>query len=97
MIFVFYRSAYGQLKSQNTEPMEIEFVQVSGELKGHVIGKNGIIVKEMMNRSGARINSKKEDEGFTVSGNADQRACAKRLILEKVVSSLEKKLKVNST
>lgn len=84
---MFYRSAYGQLKSQNTEPMEIEFVQVSGELKGHVIGKNGIIVKEMMKKSGARISSKNwEDEGFTVSGNADQRACAKRLILEKVVS-----------
>jgi len=39
-----------------------------------------------MKTSGARISSKKEDEGFTVSGNADQRACAKRLILEKVVS-----------
>ena len=84
IIVMLYRSAYSQLKNQNTEPMESEFVQVLSGLKGHVIGKGGIFVKEIMKKSGARIS--KNDEGFTVSGNADQRACAKSLILEKVVS-----------
>ncbi|XP_020623172.1 uncharacterized protein LOC110060719 isoform X2 [Orbicella faveolata] len=64
--------------------MESEFVEVLSELKGHVIGKSGIFIKGIMKKSGARISSEKKDEGFTVSGNADQRACAKSLILEKV-------------
>lgn len=89
---MFYRSSYSQLKSQNTEPMESEFVEVLSELKGHVIGKSGIFIKGIMKKSGAKISSEKKDEGFTVSGNADQRACAKSLILEKVVSCLERKL-----
>lgn len=83
---LFYRSAYSQLKNQNTEPTESEFVEVSSDLKGHVIGKGGSFVKEIMKKSGAMISSGKKDEGFTVSGNADQRAFAKSLILEKVVS-----------
>ena len=84
IVLMFYRSAYSQLKNQNTEPTESEFVEVSSDLKGHVIGKGGSIVNEIMEKSGAMI--RKNDEGFTVSGYADQRAFAKRLILEKVVS-----------
>ncbi|XP_078355398.1 uncharacterized protein LOC144640040 [Oculina patagonica] len=77
------RSAYSRLR-QNKEPKESEFVEVLSVFKGHVIGTGGRFVKEMMKRSGAIISSTKEDEGFTVSGDVDQRACAKRLILERV-------------
>ncbi|KAL9958476.1 hypothetical protein ACROYT_G035492 [Oculina patagonica] len=77
------RSAYSRLR-QNKEPKESEFVEVLSVLKGHVIGTGGRFVKEMMKKSGAIISSTKEDEGFIVSGDVDQRACAKRLILERV-------------
>ena len=67
--------------------MESEIVKVPGDLKGRVIGKGGCIIKEIMTASGALISSpRKDDDCFTVSGDAEQRACAKKLILEKVVS-----------
>ena len=70
--------------------MESEIVKVPGDLKGRVIGKGGCIIKEIMTASGALISSPRKDgaynDCFTVSGDAEQRACAKKLILEKVVS-----------
>ena len=83
---MFCSSAYSRLKKQNKEPIESEFVEVFSAFKGRVIGTGGRFVKEMMKESGAIISTTKEDEGFTVSGNAVQRTCAKRLILERVVS-----------
>ena len=83
---MFCSSAYSRLKKQNKEPIESEFVEVFSAFKGRVIGTDGRFVKEMMKESGAIISTTKEDEGFTVSGDAVQRACAKRLILERVVS-----------
>lgn len=61
---------------------------VPKDFKGHVIGKGGHIIQDIRKRSGAQVwsPSYSEEEGFTVSGNAKQIACAKRLILEKVVS-----------
>ena len=82
------RPAYGRLK-QNLAARKIEFVEVPKDLKSHVIGKGGRMIKEIMKSSGASISSGKDherDEWFKVSGDAEQRACAKRLILEKVVS-----------
>ena len=67
--------------------MEPEFVSVPKELKGYVIGKGGSVIKAIEEKSGAKVVSpSREMEGFRVSGDEEQRACAKRLILEKVVS-----------
>ena len=68
--------------------MQKEFVPVPIGLKGHVIGKDGHIINDIRQKSGAQVWSPtgSKEEGFMVSGNAEQIACAKRLILEKVVS-----------
>ena len=64
-----------------------EFVEVSRNLKRYVIGTGGVVIKEISQKSGARVTSQNmEEEGFTISGSQEQRACARRLILEKVVS-----------
>lgn len=86
MIFLaFCRSAYTRQKQRN-EPMESERVEVPRELKSRVIGKGGGVIKEIKRSSRALISCEKDDDWFTISGDAEQRACAKRLILEKVVS-----------
>ena len=60
---------------------------VPKEFKAHVIGKRGSVIREIRQKSGAQIASTStEEEGFTTSGNAQQIAHAKRLILQKVVS-----------
>ena len=71
--------------------MQSEFVPVAKSFKAHVIGKKGCVIENIRERSGAQISSKSiEEEGFTVSGNEEQIAFAKRLILEKVVSCKDK-------
>ena len=87
MIFLaFCRSDDTRLKRQRNEPKESERVEVPRELKGRVIGKGGGVIKEIRRSSGALITCEKDDDWFTVSGDAEQRACARRLLLEKVVS-----------
>ena len=68
--------------------MQREFVPVPIGFTGHVIGKDGHVINDIRQKSGAQVRSPigSNEEGFTVSGNAEQIACAKRLILEKVVS-----------
>ena len=67
--------------------MESEFLEVPVYLKGYVIGKGGRTINEIRQNSGARVDSlSKEEGGFTITGDEEQRTCAKRLILEKVVS-----------
>ena len=52
-----------------------------------MIGRDGQFVKDIMKKSGTKIiSSVRDEEGFTISGHVDQRAYAKSLILEKVVS-----------
>lgn len=63
-----------------------EFVEVPRNLKRYVIGTGGVVIKEISQKSGARVSQTMEEERFTISGNQEQRACARRLILEKVVS-----------
>ena len=64
-------------------------MKVRKDLKGYVIGRDGCSIKEIMKSSGALITSpRRNDEGFFVRGDAGQRNCAKRLILEKVVSAV---------
>ena len=64
-------------------------MEVRKDLKGYVIGKDGRSIKEIMKSSGALLTSpRRNEEGFFVRGDAGQRKCAKRLILEKAVSAV---------
>ena len=74
-------------EERNTDEMESEFLEVPVHLKGYVIGKGGRTINEIRQNSGARVHSlNKEEGGFTITGDEEQRTCAKRLIIEKVVS-----------
>ena len=58
-----------------------------GNLKGYVIGMGGTVIKKIQQESGAKIvSTPKNEDGFIVTGNEAQRALAKRLISQKVVS-----------
>ena len=86
--FVLYRTAYNRLQ-HNEAATETEFVKVRKDLKGYVIGKGGCSIKEIMKSSGALITSpQRNEDGFFVRGDAGQRECARRLILEKAVSAV---------
>ena len=65
---------------------ESELVEVQSDLKGHVIGKGGCNIREIMAKSGAKITSRRDEDSFLIRGDTEQRALAKNLILEKVVS-----------
>ncbi|KAJ7369994.1 hypothetical protein OS493_034940 [Desmophyllum pertusum] len=76
-------SAYSHIKLERQ--WKVNLCQFSRAFKGHVIGKGGYVINDIRQRSGARIISVSiQEEGFTVLGVAEQVACAKRLILQKV-------------
>ena len=54
---------------------------------GFVIGKKGTSIKEIELESGAKLSSNHDQRGFLVSGNKEQRARARELIEQKVVSA----------
>ena len=54
---------------------------------GFVIGKKGSSIKEIELESGAKLSSHDDQGGFLVSGNKEQRARARELIEQKVVSA----------
>ena len=54
---------------------------------GFVIGKKGASIKEIEVESGAKLNSHRDQAGFLVSGNKEQRALARELVQQKVVSA----------
>lgn len=81
------RFSYTNTEDRNTDEMESEFLEVPVQLKGYVIGKGGRTINEIRQNSGARVYSlSKEEGGFMITGDEEQRTCAKRLIMEKVVS-----------
>ena len=85
---ILYRTAYNRLQ-HNEAATETEFVKVRKDLKGYVIGKEGCSIKEIMKSSGAIITSpQRNEDGFFVRGDAGQRECARRLILEKAVRAM---------
>ena len=54
---------------------------------GFVIGRNGTSIKEIEVESGAKLNSHRDQTGFLVSGNKEQRTRARELVEQKVVSA----------
>ena len=54
---------------------------------GFVIGKKGASIREIEVESGAKVNSHRNQIGFLVSGNKEQRARARELVEQKVVSA----------
>ena len=82
------RLSYDNLREQSKEEEEKEeeeeeskFVDVPLSLKGHVIGKGGHKLREIMETTGTRLVSQsKEEAGFTIFGDEEQTAHAERLI-----------------
>ena len=69
-----------------------------GNLKGYVIGMGGTVIKKIKQESGAKIvSTPKNEDGFIVTGNEEQRAYAKRLISQKVVSCGHLRIQQNSS
>ena len=66
----------------------VAFVPVPVALKGHVIGKQRVVLNEMIEISGTTIDPGSRDQpGFTIIGNEEGIEMAKQLISEKLVSS----------
>ena len=86
------RLSYDSLREESKEEEEggSKFVDVPLSLKGHVIGKGGHKLHEIMERTGTTIFSQsKEEAGFTIFGDEEQIAHAGRLIKEIVVMCLK--------
>lgn len=54
---------------------------------GFVIGKKGTSIKQIQTESGAKLISDSDQRGFLVRGNEEQRARARELVQQKVVSN----------
>ena len=88
MLRTDFRTTYEDLR-RNWSGETHEFVAVPEKAMGFVIGKKGNTIKEIKEKSGAaRItqNDKDAPSGFHVWGNEEQRAYARELINQKVVS-----------
>ena len=69
------------LRGQSKEEGQRKFVDVPVSLKGHVIGKGGYKLHDIMEITGTRLVSQsKEEAGFTIFGDEEQIAHAERLI-----------------
>lgn len=76
---------------KTVKEMQREYVPVSKDIKGRVIGKDGCVIEDIRRQSGATVRpASRDEEGFAISGNAEQVEHAKRLILRKVVSCKQK-------
>ena len=86
------RLLYDSLREESKEEEEEggnKFVDVPLSLKGHVIGKGGHKLHEIMETTGTTIFSQsKEEAGFTIFGDVEQIAHAERLIKGIVVKIL---------
>ncbi|XP_020622236.1 uncharacterized protein LOC110059849 isoform X1 [Orbicella faveolata] len=70
--------------SKESEVKE-EFVCLPKNLKGYVIGKGRSVLKKIQQESGVGVVAKpRNEDGFTVTGNREQIAWAKKLLLQKV-------------
>lgn len=53
-----------------------------------MIGRKGSSIKEIEMKSGAKLSSDRDQGGFLVSGNMEQRTRARELVQQKVVSAI---------
>ena len=85
------RNTYDDLK-RGTQEEACEFLVVENNI-GFIIGKKGSTIKQIQEISEAKISaqSQRGSKGFAIRGNERQRARAKELINEKLVSSYYRK------
>ena len=99
-IFLLYRLTDAVITTDEVSKeiqIEAEFVHVPANLKGYVIGMGGTVIKKIQRESGAKVVAKpKNEDGFTVTGNEEQRALAKKLISQKVVSCGHQRIQRNA-
>ena len=88
MMALLNRNTSNDLK-RSTQEEGYEFLPVAENRIGFIIGKKGSTIKQIQEISGAKISdqSQRGRKGFTIRGNERQRARAKELINEKLVSS----------
>ena len=85
--YMFFRFIWYQ-GEKTMDASLVTFVPVPVELKGHVIGKQRVVLNEMIEISGTTIDPGSRDQpGFTIIGNEEGIEMAKQLISEKLVSS----------
>ena len=80
---ILYRSSEDRRRRKTAEEAQ-EFVDVPEHLMGFVIGKEGSSIKQIKAESKAKLDS--EHGGFLISGSEEQRARARELVQQKVVS-----------
>ena len=82
------RNTNNDLK-RSTQEEGYEFLPVAENRIGFIIGKKGSTIKQIQEISEAKISaqSQRGSKGFAIRGNERQRARAKELINEKLVSS----------
>ena len=85
------RNTYDDLR-RGTQEEACEFLVVENNI-GYIIGKKGRTLKQIQEISEAKISaqSQRGRKGFAIRGNERQRARAKELINEKLVSSCYRK------
>lgn len=85
--YMFFRFIWYQ-GEKTMDASLVAFVPVPVALKGHVIGKQRVVLNEMIEISGTIIDPGSRDQpGFTIIGNEEGIEMAKQLISEKLVSS----------
>jgi len=80
-------------RRRNCKEETSEFVAVPANVMGFVIGKKGNTIKDIQEKSSTRITQTDNNatpSGFHVFGNEGQRAQARELINQKVVSDCVK-------
>lgn len=85
---IIYRTTYEDLR-RKSRGETCEFVAAPENAMGFVIGKKGNTIKQIQEKSGAKITTQTNNDsssGFTVYGTEEQRARARELINQKVVS-----------
>lgn len=85
------RNTYDDLRG-GTQEEACEFLVVENNI-GFIIGRKGTTISQIQEISGAKIStqSQRGRKGFAIRGNEKQRARAKELINEKLVSSCYRK------
>ena len=87
VLTITHRTTYEDLR-RDARVEACEFLPVRKNAIGFVIGKKGNTIKQIEEKSGAKISTKSDSgrTGFMIHGNEKQRACARGLINETVVS-----------